>query len=219
VNGLYHFALLTPSRTSLAAGLKRLLQLEYPLQGAADHFVSEALYLADPEGNGIEIYADRPKEDWEWEQGKIRIGTIPLDIDSLMDEGSNQNDSLFALARGTVIGHVHLQVTNLAKAFDFYHRILGFDSMGLFGQSAAFFSVGGYHHHLGVNTWASDGGPSADQDMLGLVHFELLFPDTLSVDRLDAHLGEMDIKRENVEGALSFLDPSGNRIRLQADRS
>ena len=138
--GLYHFALLPPSRKTLAQAFRNLIRSGYPLQGAADHYVSEAIYLADPEGNGIEIYTDRAREMWQWDGEQLRIGTVPLDADSLLGLAQDSDDTVEVLSKGTVMGHIHLQVTDLEEAMSFYGDILGFDSMGRYGPSAAFFS-------------------------------------------------------------------------------
>ncbi len=213
--GLYHFAFLTPGRENLAHALHRLLRDNYPLQGVADHFVSEAIYLADPEGNGIEIYADRPRETWKWEGGKVRIGTVALDIDSLLAiQGGNENRAP-VLSPGTKIGHIHLQVVNLLEAMRFYGDILGFDSMGMYGQSAAFYSAGGYHHHIGLNTWASAGGPRNGIDMQGMESFEIVFPDKIALDALTAVLSENRVAFGRDGGIVNLVDPSGISIKIR----
>ncbi len=213
--GLYHFALLTPGRMELAHALRRLLRAGYPLQGAADHFVSEALYLADPEGNGIEIYADRPRERWEWNGDQVRIGTVPLDIDSLLMAGMDEPDEAAVLSAGVEMGHIHLQVTNLKEAMTFYGNTLGLDSMGLYGASAAFYSAGGYHHHIGLNTWASAGGPKAQPEMVGLFGYELVLPGSKEMDTLIGTLQERTFSR--VGGGIEIEDPSGNRVFLRPE--
>ncbi len=158
--GLYHFALLLPSRRALARQLWRLLQAGVRPQGVADHLVSEAIYLADPDGNGIELYRDRPRDEWVYDGGQIRMTTDPLDLDGLLAELGDPEERLQGIAPGTVMGHVHLRVSDVAAAEAFYRDVLGFDVTTRFGSSASFLSKGGYHHHIGLNTWESLGAPA-----------------------------------------------------------
>jgi len=152
--GLYHFAILVPSRADLARSLRRLVETETVLQGAADHLVSEAIYLADEDGNGIEIYRDRARADWPFVNGQLQMGADPVDFEALLAEANGGGGPL---PRGTTIGHVHLHVSRLADAQRFYVDVLGFDLMQRYGPSALFVSAGGYHHHVGLNTWAGVG--------------------------------------------------------------
>ena len=216
--GLYHFALLTSGREALGHALRRLIQAGYPLQGVADHYVSEAIYLADPEGNGIEVYADRPRDQWEWEGTKVRIGTIALDVDSLLAIENKTAIGDKVLGTKTRMGHMHLQVTNLEEAMRFYETALGFDPMGHYGSSAAFYSAGGYHHHIGLNTWASKGGVNAGAGMLGLVEFELVFPDDHAMDSFIE--SNPDLKKIGPESSESIriVDPSANAIRIRKEK-
>jgi catechol 2,3-dioxygenase len=160
--GLYHFAILVPSRRDLAVALVRLAQGGWSLDGASDHLVSEALYVSDPDGNGIEIYRDRPREQWRFDgQGQLEMATLPLDLDSLLGELRDAPPDPVADARmpeDTRIGHVHLQVAELEQVEHFYAGVLGFEVMVKLGGTALFVSAGGYHHHLGLNTWHSRGG-------------------------------------------------------------
>jgi catechol 2,3-dioxygenase len=217
--GLYHFALLTASRQKLAHALHRLLQAGYPLQGVADHFVSEAIYLADPEGNGIEIYADRPRETWQREGDSIRMGTAALDVDTLLALVESPQELSPVLSAGTLMGHVHLQVRNLAEAMDFYEGMLGFDPMGLYGSSAAFYSAGGYHHHVGLNTWASADGPAARPDMLGLDQYEILYPEQKMIEALIESLTLAGTSYRDGEDGVVLEDPSGIRIKIRVERT
>ena len=159
--GLYHFALLVPERAELAAWLAHAARDRVPLVGLSDHFVSEALYLSDPDGHGIEIYRDRPREIWEDKVGST-LTTMPLDVDDLLAELDDPETEPFAgLPAGTVMGHVHLKVAGHPPAIDFYRDLLGFDLTAQLGEQAAFLSAGGYHHHVGANTWESAGaGPA-----------------------------------------------------------
>ncbi|MEN9937748.1 MAG: hypothetical protein RLZZ387_4327, partial [Chloroflexota bacterium] len=172
VTGLYHFAVLVPTRLDLARSLRRLAELRVPLQGMSDHAVSEALYLADPDGNGIEIYRDRPRAEWPRAAAEVRMTVDPLDVDSLIAELEGDDEPWDGLRPGTTIGHMHLHVADLAAARAFWVGVVGFELMQTFG-SADFVAAGGYHHHLGYNIWAGRGAPSPAPDMAGLRSFEL----------------------------------------------
>lgn len=150
--GLFHFALLLPDRKSLAAALHRLVAHGYPLQGAADHLVSEALYLSDPDGHGIELYRDRPREEWQWSDGRVQMTTEPLDIPGLLAEAPAPS-AADPLPFTTRLGHIHLRASKLAESLEFY-RALGFDLTCEY-PGAIFLSTGGYHHHVALNVWQS----------------------------------------------------------------
>ena len=159
--GLYHFAILLPSRAELGRFLRRLAELGVRA-GASDHFVSEALYLSDPDGLGIEVYADRPRDQWEADGREIRMATVPLNAAELVAEaGEERWDGMLA---GTVMGHLHLHVGDLVEAEAFYHRALGLDKVVWSYPGALFLSAGGYHHHLGMNTWAAGAPPAGEDD-------------------------------------------------------
>ena len=169
--GLYHYALLVPNRQSLAGAYLTLGGKGVGFEGYADHHVSEALYLSDPEGNGIEIYTDRPRSEWKFDEEGVDMTTQPLDLDSLIKEHSG-SDEPNALVNGTIVGHMHLKVSDLQNSISFYRDALGFELMRYWG-SAAFLSAGGYHHHIGMNTWESLGGPAARKTWTGLEYFAL----------------------------------------------
>lgn len=177
-NGLYHFALLLPSRTQLAQSLQHLLLTQTPLQGLSDHIVSEAIYLADPEGNGIEIYADRPREQWH-RNGQLQMATLPLNTADLMAEIHDTGAGTFRLPSETIMGHIHLHVPNLAAAATYVQNDLGMALMFNI-PSAAFLAYDAYHHHLGVNTWA--GRVEWSPNALGLDHFTILNQDQQWLD-------------------------------------
>lgn len=174
--GLYHTAFRFPGRKPLATTLLRIVAARWPLQGASDHRVSEAIYLADPEGNGIEIYRDRPREEWPRLQDSIQMGNLPLDLPKLLEEADRAASQAGAIDPGTDLGHMHLQVSDLATADAFYQQLLGLDVM-MSMPTALFMSAGGYHHHLGANTWHSLDAPRRDKDTLGLKSFAFLIPD------------------------------------------
>lgn len=175
-SGLYHFAILVPDRRALAAVYLRLHQAGWPFEGFADHLVSEALYLADPDGNGIEIYTDRPRERWQHRHGEVRMTTAPLDLDDLLAELEGPGGAA-GLPAGTVIGHIHLHVADLARAESFYGDVLGFDTTVRSYPGALFMSAGGYHHHVGLNVWAGAGAPPPPENAVGLLDFAIVVPD------------------------------------------
>jgi catechol 2,3-dioxygenase len=217
--GLYHVALLTPGRTALARSLYHLAVSQYPLQGASDHLVSEALYLADPDGNGLEIYRDRPRSDWYDANGQFQMGTAPLNLDTLVEEGAlSTTERLWTgLDGGTRVGHVHLQVADLASAVRFYTEGLGFETMvNMAEMGAAFVSAGGYHHHIGLNTWTSRGAPPPPPDAVGLRAFEIDVPAGKTLDEVAARLTALNSAFELTESSIEARDPSGNLARLVA---
>ena len=192
--GLFHLAILVPDRPSLAHATRRVVASGERFTGASDHFVSEALYLRDPEGNGIEIYRDRPRSEWEYgPDGELRMGTVALDIDSVL--ASDPDGVVDGMADGTRIGHVHLHVADLGAAERFYAGDLGLDVTVRSYPGALFLSHGGYHHHLGLNTWQGEGAPPPPPGSRGLEDFELLLPGA----------SESEV-----------ADPSGNRVRVLA---
>jgi len=207
--GLYHYAILLPSRKSLAAAYLSLGNAGVVFDGYADHLVSEALYLTDPEGNGIEIYADRPRSEWQFDEDrKVQMATQPLDIDSLLAEVSGiPKNGLNTFEDGAKVGHVHLKVTDITRSVTFYQQLLGMDVMSYWG-SAAFLSVRGYHHHIGMNTWESLGGRSVKRGWAGLEYF------TVNVTREDfnnllAKLSNSSIPYSQDPERLFVADPDG----------
>jgi len=217
--GLYHFAVLVPSRLELARSLRRLVETDTVMQGFADHGVSEAMYLADPDGNGIEIYRDRPRPEWPMHGGRLRMTADPLDFEGILSELQNRPDEWAGLARDTVIGHVHLHVSRLADAEAFYVGTLGFDLMQRYGPSALFVSAGGYHHHVGLNTWAGVGAPPPPPGAIGLRHFMVRLPDRSAVDRVVSRVRAARIPIEELEGGILVRDPAQNAILLTAQES
>jgi catechol 2,3-dioxygenase len=212
--GLYHFAILVPSRADLARSLRRLAETDTHLQGVADHGVSEALYLADPDGNGIEIYRDRPRAEWPIHDGRLQMAIDPLDVADLSTAARPGSGPVHELAADTVIGHVHLHVRNLEDAEAFYVGVLGFDLMQRFRSSALFVSAGGYHHHIGLNTWAGIGAPPPPLGAIGLRHFVVRFPTVTARDAIVARVAAADIPIDPHEGGALVRDPAGNTILL-----
>lgn len=215
--GLYHFAILVPSRTDLAQVLLHFVETRTQLQGLSDHLVSEAIYLADPDGNGIEIYSDRPRSTWPFDGTKVRMDTKALEVEGLLSE-SGRDDTWSGLSSETVIGHMHLQVANLAEAQAFYVGVLGFDIMQRYGSQVLFVSAGGYHHHIGLNTWAGIGAPPPLADAVGLRTFVIRLPDETELARLTSRVHEAGLAVEETPDGVLVRDPSQNSLLL-ANRS
>jgi catechol 2,3-dioxygenase len=214
--GLFHFALRVPERVDLARWLAHAAREQVPLVGMSDHFVSEAIYLTDPDGHGIEIYHDRPREVWE---GKVssRMTTEPLDTGSLLGELDHPGTEPFAgLPAGTDMGHVHLQVADIPDTVAFYRDLLGFDLMAELFGSAAFLAAGGYHHHVGANTWHSRSAPPAPEGSAALRHATIVLPSADERDLLAARIADAGREPEpHAEGVL-VRDPSGIALLLAA---
>ena len=212
--GLYHFALLVPERAELAAWLAHAARDRVPLVGLSDHFVSEALYLSDPDGHGIEIYRDRPREIWADKVGTT-LTTMPLDVDDLLGALDDPATEPFdGLPAGTVMGHVHLKVAGIPEAIDFYRDILGFGLMAQLGEQAAFLSAGGYHHHVGANTWESAGASPAPSGTAALRHATIVLPDDDARADVVAEVEAAGRPVEDHGGDPLVRDPSGNALVL-----
>lgn len=213
--GLYHFAILLPSRTSLGQCLLQLAQKQVPLQGFADHGVSEAIYLGDPEGNGIEIYRDRPRSDWPYAGSQLQMMTEPLDIDGILAEPSLRDTTWTGLPPSTRIGHIHLKVARIDLAESHFTQRLGFDLVQRFGPSAGFVSAGGYHHHIGYNTWESREAPGPSKNATGLRWYSIDLPNQDAVDAVLSRLGEFDLPLTQIEDGWLVPDPSGTHALLR----
>ena len=214
--GLYHFALLVPTRVDLARWLAHAALERIPLTGLSDHFVSEAIYLSDPDGHGIEIYWDRPREAWEG-QVASRMTTLPLDVDDLLAElGDPRSGGFDGLPAGTVMGHVHLKVAAIPETVNFYAAALGFAVMARLGSQAAFFGAGGYHHHIGANTWESSGAPPPPPGVAALRHATIVLPNGGELDRVLARLEARGHYPEETTIGMAVRDPSGNDLVLLA---
>ncbi|MCB8981283.1 MAG: VOC family protein [Ardenticatenaceae bacterium] len=213
--GLYHFALLLPSRVDLARSLKHMVQTETPLGGFSDHSVSEAIYLSDPDGNGIEIYRDRKRQEWPIQNGRLEMDTRPLDLQGLMGELNGRTPAWDGMPAGTQMGHIHLHIRDVDEAERFYCDVLGFDRIMRYGPSAAFVSAGGYHHHIGLNTWAGRGAPPPPAGSVGLRHYLILLPTQEALAAVKARLEANNISYEEKDGVIALHDPSQNHIHLQ----
>jgi catechol 2,3-dioxygenase len=225
-SGLYHYAILLPARADLARTVQHMRDVGYQIQGAADHRVSEALYLADPDGNGIEVYADRPRAAWPWRDGAVEMTTEPLDLRGLLAELHSADGGWQGVPAGTRIGHVHLHVADLGQAEDFYCNTLGFTLMQRFPPeeaaagraSALFVSAGGYHHHVGLNVWAGVGAPPPPPDAVGLRWYTIHLPDKGELERTVERLRASGVELRQEADTLTLHDPFGNGIRLSTDR-
>jgi catechol 2,3-dioxygenase len=212
--GLFHLAILVHSRADLARAIRRVVATGWRLSGTSDHLVSEALYLSDPEGNGIELYRDRPRDEWSYTGGDLRMDTLPLDLGSLLAEG-DEGGSDTGMPDGTTLGHVHLQVADLAAAERFWVDALGLDVTVRGYPGALFVSAGGYHHHVGLNTWAGVGAPPPPEGAQGLVRFEVVLPDTDAVHEAGARLSAA-APVELVDDGVLARDPSGNAVLVRS---
>ncbi len=212
--GLYHAAILLPNRRALAVKVAQLDARRYPF-GYGDHLVSEAFYLSDPDGNGLELYRDRPRGEWTWVGGHVMMATDPIDFDTFFAEIDGDEDALASpiLPAGTRLGHIHLRVADIALAEQFYHGLLGFDVTARL-PGALFVSAGGYHHHIGMNTWESRGGRSPVEPAAGLREFSITLPDIVELGRLTGRIEAAGVAVERGAGSATLLDPFQNRIRL-----
>jgi catechol 2,3-dioxygenase len=209
--GLYHFAVLLPTRADLGRFVAHLASLGIRL-GAADHWVSEAIYLTDPDGLGIEVYADRPREEWQVRGRELAMSTDPLDLESLVSAAGGTEWT--GAPAGTTIGHVHLHVGNLEQAEAFYHAALGLDKIVWGYPGALFLSAGGYHHHLGTNTWSP--GPSASDDQAHLIEWELVVPSASDSADVAGSLERAGFETRNESGTWTVRDPWGTQLRIGA---
>ena len=214
--GLFHLAILVPDRVELARSLQRLAGAGWRLTGASDHLVSEALYLRDPEGNGIEIYRDRPRKEWRHNGDELAMATLPLDLESVLGELDGVEQAAEGMPAGTTMGHVHLQASELPPDEGFYNGALGLDVMVRSYPGALFLAAGGYHHHLGLNTWQSQGAPAPPEGALGLDHFELVLPSVAERDSAAERLAQAGADPERTDAGILATDLSGNRVLLTA---
>lgn len=210
--GLYHFAILVPDREALSLALANLIAHNISV-GQGDHLVSEALYINDPDGNGIEIYADRPKEDWKRDaNGEYVMTTDPVDIEGLL--ALSQDKEWQGLPEGTVIGHVHFHVSDLDQARAFYCDVLGFELTAHYGSAALFISAGGYHHHIGLNIWAGVGVPNTPRNAAGMEDFTIELPNQEAFEEVTGRILEAGLQLQERDGIFAVQDPSDIWIRL-----
>lgn len=208
--GLFHTAFLVPSRAALGNALARI-ENHWQLDGASDHRVSEALYLSDPEDNGIEVYRDRPREEWpRTDNGMIEIDTLPLDFHAIRDLGREEA----AVPAETTVGHVHLEVSSLSIAREFYVDVLGMSVRQQYGDSAVFLDHSDYHHRVGLNVWNSRTSPSTGR---GLQWFEFVLPDQDALDVLQQQFNARKVSPTTIEGGVEVTDPDGISLRLVVD--
>jgi catechol 2,3-dioxygenase len=207
--GLFHTAFRVPSRTALGAALERIREA-WRLDGASDHDVSEALYLSDPEGNGVEIYRDREREQWPHAaDGSVAMATLPLDLGAVQSESDGAADA----PPETTVGHVHLEATDIEPARAFYVDTLGFD-VRMDAGAALFLAAGEYHHHVGVNTWNGRSEPAGGS---GLAWFEVVVPDGDTMAAVRERLAAADVAVAERGDGIEVADPDGIRIRIRTD--
>ena len=226
VTGMYHFAILLPNQRELARSLGRLIAREWP-NSPTDHIMTKTTYFDDPEGNGLELYAESP-EDGTWslaggqyvtrrKDGSLSTGREALDVEALLGHLMKEDRLDAPVPSETRIGHMHLHVRDLDEAVGFYHGVLGFDLQGAAKAfRMAFVSAGGYHHHIGLNTWQGEGAPPAPADALGMRYFTVLLPDRTELDRVVGRVREHGIAIEQADGGMLVRDPSQNAVVLAA---
>ncbi|UXS00548.1 VOC family protein [Agrobacterium tumefaciens] len=212
--GLFHTAFLLPSRKDLAHWLANAAHNNVQLQGASDHLVSEAIYLADPEGNGIEVYRDRAPMEWNYQQdGTVEMATLGLNLQELYN--SAPKTAWEGAPDGTAIGHIHLQVGNIPQADEFYQDVLGLKIMARY-PGASFFGSGAYHHHVAANIWNSRGAQARKVNMTGLSGYSLKFNEKESLDKAIAALDRLEIATERQSDGIAIRDPWGIGLKLSA---
>lgn len=215
--GLFHLAILVADRRELGRAVRRVVEARWSLAGAADHLVSEAVYLSDPEGNGVEVYADRPREEWRHDGDELQMATLPLDVRDVVEEaGDPTAAATTGMAAGARIGHVHLNVADLADSERFYGDLLGLDVTVRGYPGALFLAADGYHHHVGLNVWQGRGAPRPPEGATGLRRFEARLSDDRALAATAERLRAGGRAIEERGGAFEVADPSGNRLLLRA---
>lgn len=209
--GLYHFALLLPSRKDLGNLIQHFIQKNVQI-GAGDHDVSEALYLSDPDGNGIEMYIDRPADTWKWDSnGQVYMTTDPVQFQSVLREADG---TWSGLPIDTVMGHIHLSVRNLQESEDFYTSLLDYTVVSRYGEQALFISTGGYHHHIGLNTWHSEGADALPKDAVGIQSYTVQLPDQDYAVNLKKRFVEQNMEIKEQENIFSIIEPNGIEVKF-----
>ena len=219
--GLYHFAIRYGTRNHLAQAYRRIVKAGYPVNGASDHGVSEAIYLDDPDGNGVELYVDRPRSQWRWQNGQIAMVTTPLDLDNFLatiPSKTARTDSPPQID----LGHIHLHVANLTAAERFYSEFLGLGVTQRSYPGALFFAAGSYHHHIGANVWAGQGVPPVNS--AGLVSYRLEVPVSEILYCLSHRAPLLGYEagmqlQEQGNRILQVRDPNGNLLEIQASEN
>jgi catechol 2,3-dioxygenase len=215
-SGLYHYALLFPTREELARAALRLAAARTPIQGASDHGTHEAIYLPDPDGNGIELAADRPREQWPTPEEEFsRGGPMPLDFDALLETVAGESPVDPRVRPGLRVGHVHLHVGDIGQALAFYRDAIGFDVWAMM-PTAAFVSAGGYHHHLGLNTWRGEGAAPQRPGVVGLRHWTIVLDGVDEVAEVRGRVREAGLEAADVAGGFAVADPFGMTVRVVA---
>jgi catechol 2,3-dioxygenase len=225
VTGLYHFAVLFPNRRELARAVARLFAFKYR-NAPTDHIMTKTTYLDDPEGNGIELYCESPEDgSWDMRDGKYETrrtdgswsnGREPLDVEALLTHLQPDDQLDVPIPLETRVGHMHLHVRNIAEALNFYHGVIGFDVMGNVAEyQMAFISAGGYHHHIGLNTWQGVGAPPPPVDAVGLRHFTVDFANQQALDEVIGRVNDAGIASNQTDDGLLLYDPSQNGLVLR----
>jgi catechol 2,3-dioxygenase len=211
--GLYHTAFLMPTRAEHARWITHIARNRIPITGASDHGVSEAFYLDDPEGNGVEVYNDRPQEKWQRADGLIVMPTKQLDVEAILREIDSTSADYHAAPEGLRIGHIHLRVGSVEQAEDFYRAVIGLELTRRRG-GATFMSSGGYHHHVGANVWHSERAGHRDSGSAGLAWYSIAASDATTIDAIGARLTAAGAPHDQIAGGIETADPWGTRIRL-----
>jgi catechol 2,3-dioxygenase len=210
--GLYHLAIRFPTRRDLAHALRRLVAAENPITGASDHFIGESLHLNDPDGNGVELYYDRPRSQWPMRNGQFQMVTQPLDVGLLL--ATTNGESIPAnVPPQTDIGHLNLHVADLKEAETFFHDFLGLDVMARIGNTATFLAAGGYHHHVAVNTWA--GKTPAPKNSVGLISYGLAVPHDQTLAELKERADRFGYETRIADDVLQIRDPNGQWLEME----
>ena len=213
--GLFHFALLVPSRHDLARWFAHAIKSEAKFAGMSDHLVSEAIYLRDPDWHGIEIYRDRPKAEWERDGEFVKMATLPLDTEGVLSALEGGEPAFEHMSPGTTMGHVHLQVADIPASETFYKDVVGFDLQARYADQASFLSAGGYHHHLGANVWNSRGAAPPPPGSAALRHFVVLLPDDAALRQVAERVPDAT---PDSSGGIAVKDPANNTLILAVDQ-
>ena len=212
--GLYHIAILFPDRKELAKVFMKLFKNQMKFQGFSDHLVSEAIYLSDPDGNGIELYIDKPRDTWVWKNGEVVMDSLPLDL-SLITNELNEGEIFTGIHPETILGHIHLNVSDLRKAEEFYNEIIKMNISNYSYPGARFFSAGDYHHHIGTNNWSTNKKLSANENSLGMISYTIKIPDKDYLNHIKENAENSKLKIISAEAdGLSLKDQDGNLVQI-----